>query len=77
MALVNVWVANPTLVDITQGAFTAKANTVTKISIDNANATDAFGLLAAGCALVSDSATTNFSQKSRTGFLIERELVRQ
>lgn len=72
MAIKNIEVANPTSLPITVNGKTAGPNTLTTLQLDDAVPGDAYGFLAAGCALVSkDNAT--FQQREQGGFILERE----
>jgi len=68
MAVVNIQVVNPTNAPVTVGTHTAPAQAVTVIPLDNTTA-DAYGFLAAGCALVSDAAGTVVSRE-QAGWLM-------
>jgi len=54
MATHAVYVLNATEADVTTGALTAKAGTITPLTLDDAT-TEAYALLDAGCLLVSSS----------------------
>lgn len=72
MALKNIEVANPTMANVTVNGKTAVANTITLLQLDDTVAGDAYGFLAAACALVSkDNAT--FQQREQGGFILENE----
>lgn len=71
MANVHLQVANPTSSDVTVNAQVAKARRVTVLTIDDTT-TDAYGFLAAGCALTSTDGST-FEQREQQGFLLENE----
>lgn len=68
MAAVNLQVINPTGAPVTVGVHTAAPNAITVLPIDNTTS-DAYGFLAAGCALVSDAAGTVL-QRQETGWLL-------
>lgn len=69
MANVNVVVANPTGSDVTSGALTAKARTVTKLVFADNSATAPFAFLAAGCAIGPHSGG-NVRTRQRAGYLL-------
>lgn len=69
MANVNVVVANPTASDVTSGALTAKARTVTKLVFSDSSATAPFAFLAAGCAIGPHSGG-NMRTRQRAGYLL-------
>lgn len=72
MAIKNIEVANPTSLPVTVNGKTAGPNTLTLLQLDDTVPGDAYGFLAAGCALVSkDNAT--FQQREQGGFILERE----
>lgn len=71
MAIVQIEVANPTMVDVTVNAKTAKANSLTTLGLDDAT-NEAYQFLAAACALTSKSGAT-FQQREQGGFILERE----
>lgn len=68
MATIHLQIVNPNTSGVTVNGQTAKANAITKLSIDNTT-TDAYGFLAAGCALTSDDGST-FRQRQDEGFLL-------
>jgi hypothetical protein len=67
MANIVYQVANPTAADVTVNAKVAKARRVTKLTLDN-TALDAYGFLAAGCAITSDVGSS-LEQKLDQGFM--------
>lgn len=68
MALKNLQVVNPTASAVTVNGKTAPAGAITKLQLDDTGA-DAYGFLAAGCALTSDDGST-FRQREDEGYLL-------
>ena len=68
MANVNVCVANPTAANVTSGAFTAVARSVTKLNLDNAVSTPAFAFLAAGCSI--GPFTSSMNKRQQSGYML-------
>lgn len=70
MANVNLIIVNPTDANVTVNAQVAVARTATKLVISDAGF-DAYGFLAAKCAIVSASAGVA-SDFERAGFIMDR-----
>jgi len=71
MAIIQIEVANPTMVDVTVNAKTAQANHLTTLGLDDAT-NEAYQFMAAGCALTSKTGAT-FQQREQGGYILERE----
>lgn len=74
MANVDLWIANPTAADVTVNSQVAVKGTLTKLTIADTT-TDAYGFLAAGCAIVSNAITID--EACQGGFLISELRARQ
>lgn len=75
MAVVQMFVANPTGADITVNTKTAVRNRITQLAFDDAALVngwnDAVSFLNQGCAIVHSTGT--MQQREQEGFLIARE----
>jgi hypothetical protein len=70
VANVDLQVVNPKKTDVTVNAHVAKANRITKLTIDNTTA-DVYGFLAAGCAVTSIAGSATYEQREKEGFMLE------
>jgi len=73
MAVVNVAIANPTAANVTVNAQVAVARKTTVLALDDTTA-DAYGFLAAGCALVSTSAQADLSKRTEAVHRLTRSM---
>lgn len=76
MANVNLLISNPTTSDVTVNSQTAKAHTVTPLTIADTGS-DVYGFLAAGCAVVSVSGTADLSAREKAVYVLYRLMHRQ